>query len=216
MTTGAPVVCLIHLLSREAHLYGLLADHAKMAIQHAAESDASARCLAWFTSANLQEHATKLGEWIVGADYPQIDRATWDSISEISDSAEWSKQVIRLSNKYYIASRSYNAADRRFSEVIHPQLARYDLDDCIDPIEGIQGNSQTGERGRAQTDHREVRARALELDPTFNLAQHAIFNFRVNLTNQCKRPARGRLHWLVEPAGIEPASASPLQTVLHT
>lgn len=175
-TTGSPVVCLIHFLSREAGLYGLLADHAKTAIQHVAESDASARYLAWFTSANLQEHAARLGVWIAGADNPQIDRATWDSIGEISDSAEWGKQVIRLSNKYYVASGNYNTADCRFGEAIRPQLTRYELDDCIDLIEGIQGNGQTWERGRAQTDHREVRARALEIDPAFNPALYAVFN----------------------------------------
>jgi hypothetical protein len=175
-TTGAPVVCLIHFLSRESTLYGLLADHAKTAVQHAAESDTSARCLAWFASNSLFEHATKLEEWIVGRDNPEIDRATWDSIWEISDSAEWSKQVIRLSNKYYVASGNYNTADRRFGDVIRPHLPRYELDDCIDLIEGIQGNGQTWERGRARTDHREVRARALELDPAFNPALYAVFN----------------------------------------
>jgi hypothetical protein len=175
-TTGAPVVCLIHFLSRESNLYGLLADHAKTAIQHAAESDASARCLAWFTCANLLEHASRLEDWITGADYPDIDSATWDAIGEISDSPEWTKQVIRLSNAYYVASRSYNTADRRFGEVIRDQLARYELDDCIHLIEGIQGNGQTWERGRAKTDHREVRARALELDPKFDAGKYAVFN----------------------------------------
>jgi hypothetical protein len=124
----------------------------------------------------LLEHATKLGEWIAGKEYPQIERATWDAIWEISDSAEWSKQVIRLSNKYYVASGNYNTADRRFSEVIRPNLPRYQLDDCIDLIEGIQGNGQTWERGRAQADHREVRARALELDPAFDPTLYAVFN----------------------------------------
>ncbi|PFW59238.1 hypothetical protein COL27_32105, partial [Bacillus sp. AFS075960] len=49
-TGGDPVVCLIHFLSREAQLYELLADHAKAAIQHVAESDTAAHCLAWFTA----------------------------------------------------------------------------------------------------------------------------------------------------------------------
>ena len=175
-TGGAPVVCLIHFLSREALVYGLLADHAKTAIQHAAESDSAARCLAWFTAPSLQAHADRLGEWICGKDYPQIDRAIWDDIEALSDSPEWTKAVIRLSNKYYVASGNYNAADRRFAEVIRPNLGRYELDDCIDLIEGIQGNGQTWERGRARADHRAVRARALELDAAFNPAVYEVFN----------------------------------------
>ena len=125
-TGGAPVVCLIGFLSREPQLYGLLADHAKAAIQHTAESDTSARCLAWFTAASLQEHATRLGDWISGKDYPQIERGTWDAIEEISDSPEWVKMVIHLANKYYVASSSYNSADRRFTEVIKPLLVKYE------------------------------------------------------------------------------------------
>lgn len=174
-TGGAPVICLIHFLAREPQIYALLADHAKAAIQHAAESDASARCLAWFTAANLQEHATRLRDWISGKDYPQIARVTWDAIEEISDSPEWAKMVIRLANKYYVASGSYNGADRRFTEVIKPLLERYELDDCVDLIEGIQGNDQTWGRGRAGDDHKELRDHVLALDPKFDFSAYKVF-----------------------------------------
>lgn len=175
-TGGAPIICLIRFLAREPQLYGLLADHAKAAIQHAAESDTAARCLAWFTGASLQEHAARLGNWISGKDHPQIERVTWDAIEGISDSPEWAKMVIRLANKYYVASDSYNGADRRFTEVIKPLLARYELDDCVELIEGIQRNGQTWERSRARGDHRELRARAIQIDPTFDAAEYAVFN----------------------------------------
>jgi hypothetical protein len=175
-TGGAPIICLIRFLAREPQLYGLLADHAKAAIQHAAESDTAARCLAWFTGASLQEHAIRLGNWISGRDHPQIERVTWDAIEGISDSPEWAKMVIRLANKYYVASDSYNGADRRFTEVIKPLLARYELDDCVELIEGIQRNGQTWERSRARGDHRELRARAIQIDPTFDAAEYAVFN----------------------------------------
>lgn len=172
---GAPIICLIHFLAREPQLYGLLAEHAKAAIQHAAESDASARCLAWFTAANLQEHATRLGDWISGKDSPQIERVTWDAIEEISDSAEWTKTVIRLANKYYVASKSFNGADRRFTELIRPLLDKYELDDCVDLIEGIQGNDQTWSRGRARDDHRLLRDRVFTIDPKFDFSPYDVF-----------------------------------------
>lgn len=174
-TGGAPIVCLIDFLSREPELYGLLADHATAAIQHAAESDVSARCLAWFIAANLQEHAGNLGEWIAGKDFPQIERVTWDAIEQISDSPEWAKMVIRLANKYYIASRSYDGADRRFKEVIKPLLDRYEIGDCVDLIEGIQGNDQTWSRDRAGDDHRVLRDRLLALDPKFDFSAYKVF-----------------------------------------
>ncbi len=114
---GAPIVCLIHFLSREPQIYTLLADHAKAAIQHAAESDASARCLAWFTAASLPEHAERLREWFVGDVYPEIGRETWDALREISDSPEWEKTVVRLASAYYVASTSYDGADFGFAMV---------------------------------------------------------------------------------------------------
>jgi hypothetical protein len=89
--------------------------------------------------------------------------------------AEWAKMLIRLANKYYVASGNYNAADRRFSEVIRPNLDRYALDDCIDLIEGIQSNGQTYGRGRAGDDHGALHERVLELDPKFDFSDYKTF-----------------------------------------
>jgi hypothetical protein len=180
-STGNPVAYLINFLSREANIYQLLADHAKTAIQHSTEIDPSARCLAWFTSASLSEHAYRLGEWISGKENPQISRATWFEIYEISDSPEWLKQVNHLANKYYVASGGYSAADVRFDEVIRPLLKQFNFDDCINLIEGIQSNDQTWGRSRARIDHCEIRARILELNPSFNFSQYGDFNRNLGL-----------------------------------
>lgn len=95
-------------------------------------------------SSTLQAHAEQLGAWITRNDYPRIDRETWDAIDVLSDSPEWDKIVIRLANKYYVASRGYNTADGRFTEAISPLLKSYALDDCIDLIGGIQNNGLNG------------------------------------------------------------------------
>ncbi len=172
---GAPVVRLIYFLSREASLYGSLADHAKVKIQQAAENDISARCLAWFTVANLQEHAKRLGEWMVGEDRPQIDRATWNDLLLISDSHDWARLLLRLASKYYVVSTNYDTADRRFDEAIRPLLKYYEIDDCINLIDGIQGNGQTWSRGRAGDDHRVLRDHVLALDPKFDFSAYKVF-----------------------------------------
>lgn len=179
-TGGAPLVCLIHFLSRSARIYGSLADHAKTAIQHTAEQETSARCLAWFTAPSLQEHADRLRAWIVGNDSPQIERETWDSLREVSDSPEWDKTVVRLASAYYVASPNYDGADKRFNEAIRPMLPAFDLDDCVELIRCIETNGQTWERRGAYTDHRELRARAVECDSAFNPAQFAVFNRHLN------------------------------------
>lgn len=173
---GSPLVYLIHFLSRSTSIYGLLADHAKTAIQHTAEQETSAHCLAWFICDSLDQHATQLETWIAGANHPQIDQGIWESLGELSDSPEWAKALIRLANKYYVTSKNYNEADQRFAEVILPALGRYDLDDCIELIEGIQNNDQTYDRWRARRDHQLLCDRAVELDPQFDSKQYTVFN----------------------------------------
>lgn len=179
-TRGAPVVCLIDFLSRESQLYKLLEDHTKVAIKHTAENDVVARCLAWFIATNPQEHAERLGEWIAGQDHPQIERITWDAIEEISDSAEWSKIVIRLATKYYVASFNFNEADRRFKEVIKPLLDQFEIEDCVDLIEGIQNNSQTRNRNHAGADHKLLQDRMLTLNPHFDFSSYNKFSQSLN------------------------------------
>ena len=173
---GVPVSCLVQFLSSEPKIYGMLADHAKTAIQHFAESDVLAHCLAWFTSETLQVHAEQLSVWMVSKSSPKIDSVMWSAIGALSESSEWEKTVIRLANKYYVSSGGFDTADRRFTEAISPMLKNYDLDDCLKLIEGIQGNSETWGRRRARGDHREVRGRALELDPAFDASRYAVFN----------------------------------------
>jgi hypothetical protein len=172
---GTPVVALIQFLSREPQLYGMLADHARTTIQHVADTDPSARCLAWFTAGSLEDHATQIGEWILVSVYPEIEIATWKMMNAISDSSEWEKELRRIGSKYYVASRTYDAADQRFADVIRPNLSRYELDDCIDVIERIQGNQQTYGRARARADHREVYARILQLEPGFDFTDYKTF-----------------------------------------
>lgn len=175
-TGGLPIVYLIKFLSRSVRLYGSLADYAKTAIQHAASQDASARCLAWFLSGSLDEHAGQLREWIAGDECLQIDEGTWKSLEALSDSLEWRSLFIRLANQYYTASWSFDVADQRFAEAVRPVIGRYTFGDCIDLIEEIQNNSQTWMRRRAYDDHRLVRAKAIELDPEFDPAQYEDFN----------------------------------------
>lgn len=175
-TGGAPVVCLIHFLSRAPHLYALLADHAKAAIQHVAENDNTARCLAWFTSPSLDQHGEALAKWFEEEKFVRVEREAWAALLEASDSAEWAKQVRRLANRYYAASGNFDTADWRFGDAIRSLLPHYELDDCVDLIERIQENGETWGRRRAFGDHRELRARALQLDPAFNVAQYEVFN----------------------------------------
>lgn len=173
-TGGDPLDYLIYFLSGESSIFGLLADHTKLVIQHASDSNSFARCLAWFTATSLADHAARLDNWI-SRDNPDIDTNIWNVLWEISDSPEWSQMVIRLANKYYTSSNSFDMANRRFKEAITPNLNNYKLDDCVNLIEGIQRNSQTWQRRHAEYDHTAIRDRILQLDPNFDITVYEHF-----------------------------------------
>lgn len=173
-TEGAPVVYLIHFLAREPTLYAALADHAKTTILHTSETDASARCLAWFVAENLEEHANRLGAWFDEDRFVSVDRSTWDAMGEISDSEEWDKQLRRLANRYYASSGNYATADERFSDAIQPLISEYDIEDCRDLMQRVEANDQAWGRRLSCRDHRNVHARATSLDPNFDMGPSRI------------------------------------------
>jgi hypothetical protein len=174
-TGGDPITCLISFLSKEACIYDLLAEHAKTAIQHTAEIETSARCLAWFTEDSLAEHAAKLMNWIAGENFPEISREAWIALREISDSDEWSRLVAGLVNSYYATSLNYNSADERFAQLIRPNISSYNLDDCIDLLIKASYNNQTYSRSRAAKDHQEIHARIISIQADFDFSPYAVF-----------------------------------------
>lgn len=175
---GEPLVHLIYFLARSPQIYGLLEEHAKTVIHHVAEQETSLRYLAWFVSPSLQEHIVKLSTWIDETSFSQIEieREIWDALRKISDSSEWDKAMVELACEYYVKSRSFDAADRRFNEAIQPMLSIFDLDDCVQLIGGIEKNDQTWARRRACIDHQLLLDRARELDPSFDPESYQNFS----------------------------------------
>lgn len=170
-TSGSSLMYLVKFLSRWDGVYLLLAEHAKTEIQHMVEQDASARCLAWFIASSLKEHADLLRTWIVRDCNTKIERETWDALREVSDSAEWGKDVLSLAIAYYGASPSFNEADARFDEAIRPMLPDFDIEDCERLFGDIEGNSQTWGRKKAKQDHLELYEHARTIDPEFDLTK---------------------------------------------
>jgi len=170
-SSGLPLMYLVKFLSRWDGVYLLLAEHAKTAIQHMVEQEASARCLAWFIAPSLKDHAASLHTWIVGNCNAKIERETWGALREISDSPEWGKNVLSLVIAYYVASPSFNEADARFDEAIRPMLPEFDIEDFERLFGDIEGNSQTWGRKKAKKDHLELYDHARTIDPGFDLTK---------------------------------------------
>lgn len=164
---GEPARLLIRLLSQYPSFYDSLNNAAKVIIQHVAEIDADARVFAWFLNGSLQDHSEKLIEWIGSNDHPDLSNDVVVSVQNISDSAEWEKQVNTILNSYYGSSWSYDEADERFSVAISPFLSRYDAEDIEDLLSKIDDNGQTHDRRGARRDHGYVRDRCNELGVNF-------------------------------------------------
>lgn len=172
---GTPIEYLIRFLSTSPEIYEHLADHAKVTINNVAEHKESSRFQAWFIHGTLDKHAAYINKWITENKYHDIEESSWEILSSLSESHEWSKHVIQLGNSYYGASKQFDAADKRFAEVIRPKLDQYDINDCIDLIEKSEENNQTYDRWRAAKDHQLVIDRVIEVSPRFDYKKYVKF-----------------------------------------
>lgn len=177
---GTPIEYLIRFLSESPKIYEYLADHAKATIKNITERQESSWLQAWFIHGTLDEHATYVNEWITKNKYHEIKENSWKILADLYKSHEYSKHVIRFGNSYYGASHNYDAADKRFAEVIRPKLDQYDINDCIDLIEKSEENNQTYGRGRAANDHQLVIDRVIEVSPGFDCTKYKNFMERIN------------------------------------
>jgi len=154
----------------------MLEDHAKATINNTIENDVLSRCLAWYVSPSLSWHAGQLHSWLFGEAFLDVWPEFWGDIFRVSDSAEWETSVLNLAISYYVASPSFDAADRRFNEAIRPFLPKFDLACCMRLIQGIEDNGQTWGRRSARIDHLEVLTRLHGTNPQADLAQFQNFN----------------------------------------
>ena len=170
----SPMIYLIEFLAYEPYIYGLLDSQAEPAIRSIIATHPSARCLAHFTAESVDKHAEELENWIREED-PEIEGVVWGKLMSVSDSVEWTKNVVCLANIYYAKSGYYDAADKRFAEAIKPLLEKYDRKDIVDLMQKISENDQTYGRRLAQTDHKLIASRMRSLDPSFDFTKFKAF-----------------------------------------
>jgi hypothetical protein len=148
----SPLVYLIQFLSKNASIYALLTDDAKVKLEQVAKKDNTARCLACFIYPSLHVHAQQINEWMQ-KESPRIDSMTWQAMRDISDSSEWDKEFIKLANTYYANSPSFDEAAQRFKDLIQPLLPKYQRDDCKDILMKIKDQYLVWGRRDAQEEH---------------------------------------------------------------
>ena len=73
----------------------------------------------------------------------------------------------------YVNSMNFDAADSIFAKFIKPYLDNFEESDVLQLINGIGENNQTYWRGRANSDHKLVIARAKEVVSGFNVSKYS-------------------------------------------
>lgn len=171
---GPPVVYLVYFLARHPQIYELLTPQTKMNLERVIEQDRSAYCLAHFTCKNTDEHVEKLEHWMRERN-PKIEDTVWRELQNISISSGWIKKVIHLASIYYVASNDCYTANKRFTEVIEPLIEKYDKEDLINLIQGINESSQIYNRRQAKINHQLIVSRMKSLSPSFDFTKFEAF-----------------------------------------
>lgn len=172
-TGGSPVIYLVRFLARRPKIYALLDSQARPAIDNTIETVPLARCLAHFTSQNMQEHAEKLDKWI-REEKPEIENTVWNELKNTPCSPGWVKTFIHLANIYYCTGMEDDTADKRFGAT-KTLLAEYDEDDLTDLMRKIDENNQTWNRNRSRTDHQQIVSKMKDINPSFDFKQFRAF-----------------------------------------
>jgi hypothetical protein len=176
---GEPLKFFIYYLSKHPTLYALLSDAAKLRVQHGITTDPTAKIAGWFVKADLSVHFADLLDWIEGGDYPRLNDEQLRVLMEVEDSPEWQRWACKLLGAYYGMSGNFNGADVRFDSAIEPFLQLFDLEAIRFTLERIEGNGQAYGRGRARSDHMEIKNRLLEIDPNFDFTPYPNFSRRL-------------------------------------
>jgi hypothetical protein len=175
-TEGDALKNLTHFFVRLPGAFPMLDAHAQDLVRHIITVDSDARCCGWFASADLDTYYALVQDWIDSSPEPRLSTYNFKDIARASDTPEWESKVRHLANIYYCASGSFDTADSRFATAIKPFLGDYTAGDLIDLLERIERNSQTYYRGRARSEHREIKQACDQvLGAGFDYTPYAMF-----------------------------------------
>jgi len=155
---GSPLESLTFFLSLYPEVYPLLAEDSKLKIQHAVETTEVGKTCGWFINGNLEQHFENIVKWIESDEHPKFSDNQWEYLLDLSDSEEWEQCYCKMVSSYYCASRSFDTADLRFSQVILPHLKLFNVASAIYLLDKIEPNNQVWGRGRAYSDHPRARS----------------------------------------------------------
>lgn len=144
-----------------------------------AKSDIDLLTVSYFLSKNIAEHIELLIKHIETNHKNSFGCSHKIHTNHINDLA-WHASSAGIKNKInmllvtmYVNSMNFDAADSIFAKFIKPYLDNFEESDVLQLINGIGENNQTYWRGRANSDHKLVIARAKEVVSGFNVSKYS-------------------------------------------
>jgi hypothetical protein len=153
---GEPLTALLDFLRHHPQIYKVLTDTARVPLESAARNDVSVYATAWFLSPSPPAHVKAVRERLE-REPVVVSAEAWNDFLDDCRSADVLQEGIDCAVLMYVRSSSYDIADKRYVQYIESCLPLMSIDRLLSLVQGIEGNRQTFDRGRARLDHRRIR-----------------------------------------------------------
>ncbi len=179
VSAGPPLDALIVFLGRFPAGFSSLTDAARVLIQSRCDESLDLFARALFLGESECSHVAKVAERMATELIGPKAYARYVKLAEQSNCAS---VALRAGAKEYCNSGSFDKADKAFVAFVDEHIPKYDIDDCEFLLAGIEQNGQAVLRGKARIDHPKIRARCLELLPSFDFSRFPRFEQSVTPT----------------------------------
>lgn len=156
-------------------VFSLLTDAVKTPIQRFADRDMDSFVNCWFINQNTSNHIDEVLRRIDDGQVvrPEALKRAVESLA-ITDCVP---KVLHAGIRCYTKSRSFDAADSRFEELVRPFIGIYDREHYVALLEVCETchNGQATGRGRAYRDHLQVKEGLDKICPDLNLDHYPAF-----------------------------------------
>jgi hypothetical protein len=157
-----PLDALILFLADHRELYASLDAAAQLLVGGRLTADIDNRVRARFTTPDMAAHlAALLAE--ESKDLALMTEPVWENLLDEAEAEGLVDEAVRIAVKVYGKSKSYDAADKRFSRFIEPVLPKLTVTTLTELLVLCEGNPQTYSRTRATYDHPQIKAVASTL-----------------------------------------------------
>lgn len=176
---GSPLVALIVFLAKCKNIFQALTNAAKIPVATFVRTDVNYLAVSSFVNESLSDHISEINALPTGK-LVGIGDESWQFLLNTCREVDLQQNAFSIAIKIYCDSEGFNSADSRFARFIAPYINEFDQIRLIELLGGIEQNAQTYWRGRAKSDHSQIKVR---VDEVGGIDLTLYQNFRESLPN---------------------------------